>query len=177
MGSNKSPRANATGHSLDEVSIKFGRGADRLLNRNNPEALAKIDQALATNLARMKSTGPDALSGLEVVRDVANGDRATSKVWSYVAIDAIYTAITSISLFVSTRILGGLIGKEQSPTYPTKRSKQTLTTNRTPAAATTEEQTPAYSTAANPMQPNTKLAHAVHLERVSQPALAHELTT
>lgn len=175
MGSNKSPLAKATGHSLDEVSIKFGRGADRFFNKNNPEALAQIDQAVATNLARMKSTGPDALSGLETVRDAVNGDRTPSKVWSYVAIDAIYTLITSISLFISTRILGGLIGKEQDPKYPTHRMKpapSAVASDRSTGHGYPDQEPPLSDT-----RPNTKLAHAVHLERVSQPAHAHEIST
>lgn len=174
MGSNKSPLAKATGHSLDEVSIKFGRGMDRFINRNNPEAIAKIDEAIATNLSRMKSTGPDALNGLEVVRDTVGGDRVQSKVWSYVGIDAIYTLITSVSLFVSTRILGGLIGKEQSPSYPTGRVSKTAKPAQMalPDNHVYQQSAPEHADA-----PGTKLAHAVHLERLAPAMQAHELTT
>lgn len=174
MGSNKSPLAKATGHSLDELSIRVGRGMDRFINRNNPEAIAKIDEAIATNLSRMKSTGPDALNGLEVVRDTVGGDRVQSKVWSYLGIDAFYTLITSVSLFVSTRILGGLIGKEQSPNYPTGRLRKTTKPSQMalPDNHVYQQSAPEHADA-----PGTKLAHAVHLERLAPAMQAHELTT
>lgn len=170
MGSNKSPFAKVTGHSLDEVSIRFGRGMDRLLNKSNPHAVAQIDTAIATNLSRIGSHGPDALSGLEVVRGTHGADRVATKVWSYVGIDAIYTLITSISLFVSTRVLGSFLGKPRNPTA----HETTHTPSPTIQESAPEPNAPA---AESPIKPTSKAQGFIHLERVAQPAAAMELTT
>lgn len=172
MGSNKSPIAKATGHSLDEASIRFGRWADRFLNRNNPDVIAKIDAAIATNLSRMKSTGADALSGLEVVRKGAAVDRVQTKVWSYIGIDAFYTLITSATLFISTRVLGGLIGKPRVPADPAPLPRHT------PRDASLHDSSPQpVTTPGDVEKPGAKVQNFSHLERVAQPAPSLELTT
>lgn len=171
MGSNKGPLARTTGHSLDEISIRFGRFMDRFINKNNPQAIAEIDAAIATNLQRIKSSGPDALGGLEVIRGTKGADRVTTKVWSYIGIDAIYTLITSVSLFVSTRVLGGLIGKPRTPT--TNETKQP----QHHAALSSALESPAPQHAETPDKPHTTAHGFTHLERLAQPAHSLELTT
>lgn len=118
MGSNKSPLARYTGESIDKRSIQFGRWMDRTLHKSNPEVTAQIDRAVATNLEKMNpSHGADALKGLEVVRG-KEGDRVASRVWSYIGLDAFYTLFTSASLYIFTRVFGGLIGKAPSEQPP-----------------------------------------------------------
>jgi hypothetical protein len=170
MGSNKSPLAKHTGESIDKRSIQFGRWFDKLLHRNNSEVVAQIEKATATNLEKMSPVhGDSALKGLEVIRGDVGGDRVASRVWSYISLDAFYTAITSASLFVFTRIFGGLVGKApDAPSSPHKAA------SNTPKAATL-----APSMQATPHQhdtPSATITSPALLERLAQPQQTAELT-
>ncbi len=172
MGSNKSPLAKHTGESIDKRSIQFGRWFDKLIHRDNPEIIQAIEAAQKTNLAKMSSVhGADALKGLEVIRDKVGGDRITSRIWSYIGLDAFYTAITSSSLFVFTRIFGGLIGK--APATSTKTHTTTQSNPILPpeihTAPVPDERTASYA-------PNAQITSATHLSRLAAPSQTPELT-
>jgi hypothetical protein len=170
MGSNKSPLAKHTGESIDKRSIQFGRWFDKLLHRGNPEIVAQIDKAIETNIAKMSSShGENALKGLEVVRDKVGGDRIASRIYSYIGLDAFYTAITSASLFIFTRIFGGLIGKAPEPRAHNKQHAPA--THPVPAML---EASVVQST--KPASPHSTITSPTHLSRLAAPAQTAELT-
>ena len=180
MGSNKSPLAKATGESIDKRSIQFGRWLDKWIHRGNPEVTAKIDTAIQTNLSKINpSLGDEALSGLEVIRDKVGGDRIASRVWSYIGLDAFYTLFTSASLYIFTRVFGGLIGKPtgDKASASTKKDKHAVA-HAAPAKAladqsTVREEAPATE---QPDKPSANISQPTLLERVAQPQQTAELT-
>lgn len=95
VGSNESLGYRATGHSIRSLSTRGGRAIDSYLNRKNPGILGNITDART----------------LDPINPVAN-ERLASKIWQYVVMDAMYTAITASSLFVFTRIFAPLLGKK-----------------------------------------------------------------
>lgn len=112
-GSNKGPLAKLTGESISKRAIQFGRWMDKLWHRSNPAVVAEIEASAAENIRRMSSTyGDKALKGLELMREGPHADRVASRIWSYTGLDGLYTLVTSGTLFVGTRVLGGLWGKQ-----------------------------------------------------------------
>ena len=131
LGGNKSPLAKAIkdtsfakkfGKSLDEMSIKVGRWLDGKLGKNNEKVAIYIENAIRENEARMvKNYGDTPLAGYEIIRDkvdankngsLAKGDRVLSRVYNYIGLDGFYTLITSVTLWVSTRIFGAVMGMD-----------------------------------------------------------------
>jgi len=95
IGANKSPLAKTFGHSIESVSIRGGRAIDAHFNAGKNEIIGKIEQA-----AKVSPTEP---SGPH--------DRKQSLIWNYFVQDAIYTVITSLSLFSFTRVFAPLFSK------------------------------------------------------------------
>ncbi len=172
IGQNKSPVAKLTGQSLDKWSIQFGRRMDRITH-GEAHVGAEIDRAIAKNIDKMNTAkyGNDSVLGPEVIRDKVDGDRVASRVWSYIGLDALYTVVTSISLFVSTRILGGLFGQESSEPTPQPATHHTPT----PTHHTTTAEHHHTTSAAKHEQPTTEAAEFTHHDRVHA-AHTHELT-
>lgn len=192
MGSNKSPLAKHTGQSIDKLSTQFGRWFDGVLHKDiklpmfvtrqfgdsfdgvlrkgSPAILNEIKAASASNAAKIAS---GELSGIEVLRDQPNPDRVASRVWSYIGLDAFYTAITSASLFVFTRIFGGLVGK--SPTTEPQAHVPTLAVTPKERDTITPSEVP--SQAQQSEKPTPRISSASLMERVAAaPTQNAELT-
>ncbi len=122
MGSNKSPFYKLTksafgeGQSLDKFSIKFGRRIDRMLNGHKEGVAEAIDRAIANNETKMKFAAADNKlpRDHEVIQSGENADRIPSRIFSYIGLDALYTMVTSATLWTSTRVFGGVLGKTAS---------------------------------------------------------------
>ena len=170
MGSNKSPIYKIAGESIDKGSIQLGRWFDRLLHRNNPTVLREIDTAVVTNLEKMnaKKYGPDALKDLQLIRG-EGGDRIASRIYSYIGLDAFYTLFTSASLFVFTRVFGGLIGKPQTPPSASSPAKPIASAAM---GAPLADAPPTEKTE----KPQPRITHPAHMERVAQHAPTAEIT-
>lgn len=179
LGPNNSKFAKATGHSIDSVAAQLGRKTDRLINHNNPEAIAQIERAIETNVKRIALTkqnvltGDSAVHGLEIVRDKEAGDRLATRVYNYIGMDAIYCAVTSALLFVGTRVFGGIFAKKQT-------EKAAMLTPSAPTSNATSNDTDASSTPTKILQssnaPQATISHPIHFDRVVKPAVAAELT-
>lgn len=163
IGSHNTPGAKATGTSIDELSIKVGRGADKLIFGRKNDAVAK-------HIDTMKTQHADNALGVIREKEIAGrpggpwlADRIPSRVFSYVTLDAIYTAITSSALFVFTRMLAPVFDKhdhEKNP-HPT----------HAPAPASTAPVAPAEKTAPAPARetPKTAVAQVSARDRIAEP--------
>ncbi len=167
LGSAATPVGKATGHNIDSLSIAFGRNADRLLNKNNVEALVQIDKAMMHNVGDVVRSHPNPAHP----KFNPNADRISTRIWSYIAQDGFYTLITSQALFVFTRVLAPLFDGE---TKKRDRQQQLVA----PKPATIDNPAPLEHSAPETKQqdgPHVKVSNAASLSRLTdapQQALA-----
>lgn len=134
VGSNKSTLFKATGHSIDRESIRVGRWVNRQIAR-----LTKNGNVLET-IQHAAEHSPNSIS-----RDVGKTDRLVSRIGSYLALDGLYTIITSGTLYVFTRLLGPIFDQhaekrasENSNTTPAHSPATTTVTSPQPSEALTD---------------------------------------
>lgn len=190
-GSNKSPVYKWTREkfSLDKASVELGRATDKLFNHGTESVIEDIKAATKENKRRMglPEEHPDYMINSDVIRPddhrlepTTPVDRKVSRVFSYIWLDAFYTAITSASLWVSTRVFGAVIGQKQ-PTISAQQEKETYTplfvhknANALALPAKSAASEPTLETPPN--HPTTTVGSSVHLERVAEPHHSAELT-
>jgi hypothetical protein len=107
IGRNDGKIAKTLGTSIDTLGVQFGRFADRIRSFNHPERIEKIHRAVKVNIADPKLSGE--------LRDLTSHDSMFSRIFSYIGMDGLYTIVTSIGLFVSTRFLGPIFDKNKQP--------------------------------------------------------------
>ena len=182
-GSNKSPLYRMTKGkiSLDKASIELGRATDKLLNKGMIE---KVEAAIQENKDRMRlpSSHPDYMISSDVIRPENHTiepstpvDRKTSRVLSYIYLDAFYTAITSATLWVSTRVFGAMVGKDTNNVM----IRPPLTLHRHLAQTSVSQPETVLANQAPPHlqeTPPTKITAPVRLERVHKSSNSAELT-
>jgi hypothetical protein len=105
IGANDGMLAKKLGTSIDTLGVNFGRFMDRIRSSGNPKRIQKIGTAITENIADPNLN--------KELRTLTAHDSIFSKVFSYIGMDAIYTLITSVGLFVSTRFLGPLFYKNE----------------------------------------------------------------
>ena len=179
MGGNKSPLAKATGHSLDELSIKAGRGIDRWMNKNNLQALGEIEHAFKLNEAIIpQAFGKKLLPVHEVMRDAngVKGDRIPSRVYSYIVLDAFYTAITSVSLWVSTRVFGAMVGQDAKVAAAKAEIRHHKKLHSPIAAEAVKHPVSSDEAPEQPAVPDAKITSPIRIERVAEPQRTAELS-
>lgn len=167
MGSKESPLSKASGHSLDSVSARMGRGLDRFFNEKNPAANRAIDKARDISVEmRGQPTIMREWAGKHEGKhyDLTQGngaDRIPSRVYSYIFLDGFYTIFTSIALFVSTRILAPFLGKQNTAADAPKTGKAS------PAQETRDEAAAAGDTGkSNDKAPGNTITSLVGVERL-----------
>ena len=99
MGATTSPVARATGHSLDKFSTHAGRWLDGAVHNNKPAVLKQIDAARGVKPHDIVRSGPAA-------------DRVSTRVFSYISLDAVYTLITGGALYIFTRVLAPVFDQQ-----------------------------------------------------------------
>ena len=186
MGSNESLLARKTGESIDKRSTQAGRYLDKLFSGNNAKIVAEVEEAAASNLKAVEATkelpmgAKGKVSGIEVMRDNPYGapDRIRSRIWSYITLDAFYTAITSSTLFVFTRILAPIMGKksqvpEAAVAVDTAKPvvQETAPAVEERPVAKTKDHAPEPTHA-----PRTSVSQTTHHERVSAAPVHQEVT-
>jgi hypothetical protein len=98
IGENKGWIAKKLNTSIDTMGTQFGRWSSRQLfpklEENIHLAVQSDSKTLGTNM-----------------RDLNDHDKVPTRVFSYIGTDGLYTVITSIGLFISTRILAPIFDK------------------------------------------------------------------
>lgn len=105
IGQNKGWISQKLNTSIDTMGTQFGRWSSRTLK---PSLTGSVDQAVALDkiIAKKKGLGNN-------MRDLNDEDKHWStRVLSYLGTDAIYTVITSVGLFISTRVLAPIFDKQ-----------------------------------------------------------------
>lgn len=155
------------GTSLDEFSTVAGRKIDSFFSKNNPHALEQIENA--TKLSAKEITRAADVNGKNI------GDRIPSRVFSYISLDAVYTLITSVSLWVSTRIFGAVMGVDAKKAAAIAENKHA---KKTHANAPAHSPTPVHADELPVKQelPETKISAPTHIDRVAEPQHTAELT-
>lgn len=92
------------GHSIDKYSIHAGRWLDGAINHNDRGALKAIE--------KVREKSPHDLVRFDPKHPNKPVDRTSSKVFSYITLDAFYTLITSSALYVFTRVFAPMFDKE-----------------------------------------------------------------
>jgi hypothetical protein len=162
LGDNASFLPKKLGTSIDTIGVQIGRWSDRIRSFNNPSRIEKIHAAVAENIADMKLHGE--------LRDLNKHDSIFSRVFSYIGMDSIYTVITSIGLFVSTRFLGPLLYKNEKTTDAAVNSAQNLPLNQDRIKEKEMKQSTKTPT---PQTTVREVAHASRLEPSAAQAAVH----
>ncbi|MBN8542958.1 MAG: hypothetical protein J0M34_01690 [Alphaproteobacteria bacterium] len=105
IGQNKGWISQKLNTSIDTMGTMFGRWSSRTLK---PSLTESVDNAVALDkqIAKEKGLGNN-------MRDLNTEDKHWStRVLSYLGTDAIYTVITSVGLFISTRVLAPIFDKQ-----------------------------------------------------------------
>ena len=166
IGSNKGPMKNLPGKSLDNISTLAGRGLDGFFNKSARAEIGRIAQHNEAEIAAGRMTEH------VIMRDGVHKDRMPSRIFQYITIDAIYTLITSATLFISTRLFGAVIGQVNPDLAAMATGKKVKKAESvTPAPAEANEPAPQLTHA-----PPTKVTSPVRLERVAEPQHGTELT-
>jgi hypothetical protein len=147
-GSMGSPLGKLSGHSIKSVSAGAGRAIDKALQG---------DAHIVEQIKTAQAASP---------HEIMKNEREATKIWSYITMDAFYTAITSYTLFAFTRVFGAFFGKESALDMQAEHAAVL------PAAASAPASNIA---AAHDEKPRATVAQAVHHDRLSA-AAAHELT-
>lgn len=168
----------AVGGAIDKGSIQAGRSIDKFFRAK--------DSAAAKEIAHMQSISPKdmhrALNPKKPHIDAT--DRLSTRLWNYIVQDGLYTALTSTSLYISTRIFGPIFDKphvststesvstevnklhhpnEDSTPLPIKPSKNQTTSD---SASLYDNQ----DTAQRTEQPLTKVNAVAHNTLLQQPS-------
>lgn len=101
VGANTSPLAKKLGGSIDSLSIKAGRTINKTLQPSQASAISHMQQHHPVDMHRTHNPA----------KGVAAADSVSTRIWNYVVQDGLYTALTSVSLFISTRVLGPIFDK------------------------------------------------------------------
>jgi hypothetical protein len=104
IGQNKGWISKHLNTSIDTMGTQFGRWSSRTLK---PSLADDVTHAVEADKARFVE-----INGGTNMRDLNDHDKHwTTKVFSYFGTDALYTVITSIGLFISTRFLAPVFDK------------------------------------------------------------------
>ncbi len=104
IGENSRPLADKLGGSIDSLSVKAGRNIDGWMH--------KKDSPARNNIEYMKQASPkDMRRKPNPAEGINSADALSTRIWTYVTQDGLYTALTSALLFVSTRVLGPFFDK------------------------------------------------------------------
>lgn len=103
IGTNTGFISRHIGTSFDTLGIQFGRWAGRILNHGNSEKIEQIEKAIVKN----REIDPHHVN----LRKQNEHDTGWTRILSYAGMDALYTVITAVGLFVSTRVLAPVFDK------------------------------------------------------------------
>ena len=150
------------GTSIDTLGVQIGRWADRIRSIGNPERIRNIQAAVKANMNDEKLGG----ELRELTKHNSNApDSMFSRVASYIGMDGIYTVITSIGLFVSTRVLGPLL-------YKNAKTAETGV-NAPPQSISSPSEASGQYRADNlkrdPLKPSLKVSNIYHEDRIASP--------
>lgn len=160
------------GVSIDRMAVSVGRHLDSsLLTKGGtlPAAFKLRAQASPNSLLRSDTSA----NGV-----TATADTMRSRIFSYMAMDAAYTFITSKALFVFTRVFAPLIGKDRQ-SQPASASAHPLEPEQPPiikegahpitsraANENDKDGQPVIGVAANSNTPETTVSHAAGHQRL-----------
>jgi hypothetical protein len=154
IGRNDGKIARGLGTSIDTLGVQFGRFADRIRSFNHPERIEKIHHAVRENMADAKLYGE--------LRDLTRHDSMFSRISSYIGMDGLYTIVTSVGLFVSTRFLGPIFDKKQHPPETSTSAAIAVTHDKPPVRNSSE---PEQSTT----RPHPQVSEAQLASRLAPP--------
>ena len=107
IGANSGFLSKRIGTSFDTLGVQFGRWGGRLLNKAHPDKIADINSAISENIKLNEVAGANTN-----FRELVKGkDTQWTRILSYAGTDALYTVITAVGLFVSTRMLAPIFDK------------------------------------------------------------------
>lgn len=141
MGSNGSPLAKATGHSIDKHSARAGRWIDGALHHKDRGIVETIDRARKDNPIGINRDGNPLQQWMVNKGQDHAPDRVTSRVWSYITLDGFYTLITGGALYVFTRLLAPIFDRKQDAA-PSAGGQVQVHTPAATAQATATARTP-----------------------------------
>ncbi|MFZ4125454.1 MAG: hypothetical protein ACOYJ2_05225 [Rickettsiales bacterium] len=166
IGENSGWLSKRLGTSLDTMGTQFGRWSGRLLNTGNKKAIEKIDEAIQINRTITEFDAPKGLktTGHSNMRDLVRGvDTPWTRILSYTGMDGLYTVITSVGLFISTRVLGPVFDKQGTEKLTAAAYEKELPKSTQPAVSLT---TPAQRED-EPKLPRVKVENVESIERLS----------